>query len=67
MSSNAASHAAEDTLQELEEFKKRSAAEIDSLKAEVETKARQLREADRTNVKLQEEVGYTKLFVFIHD
>jgi len=56
MSSNAATHAAKDTLQELEEFKKRSASEIDSLRADVEGKARQLREADRTNLKLQEEV-----------
>ena len=62
MSSNAATHAAKDTLQELEEFKEQSASEIDSLRAEVELKARQLREADRNNIKLQEEVSGDECF-----
>ena len=57
LSSSAASHAANDTIQELEEFKKKSASEIDLLKSDVEAKARALREADRTNIKLQEEVS----------
>ena len=56
MSSATASNAANETLKELEEFKKKSAQEIECLRADLDAKAKMLRESDRTNNRLQEEV-----------
>ncbi|CAK8682059.1 unnamed protein product [Clavelina lepadiformis] len=56
LSSTGAANAASETLDQLEEFKRSSAQEVESLRADVEAKAKALREADRTNNRLQEEL-----------
>ncbi|XP_076809699.1 uncharacterized protein LOC143452557 isoform X8 [Clavelina lepadiformis] len=56
LSSTGAANAASETLDQLEEFKRSSAQEVETLRADVEAKAKALREADRTNNRLQEEL-----------
>jgi len=57
MSSASDPEATGESLEQLEEFKRNTAGELETLRADVEAKAKALRESDRTNQKLQEEVG----------
>nr|CAB3243204.1 ELKS/Rab6-interacting/CAST family member 1-like [Phallusia mammillata] len=56
MSTASSSDGTNETIHHLEEFKRNAAQELDSLRADVEAKAKALRESDRTNNKLQEEL-----------
>ena len=49
------------SIRQLENFKLNAAKELDALRSDIEEKARALREADRTNNKLQEEVRFKYL------